>query len=469
LALKKDVSADVLVLLLNDYFPGLVFIPKNSRNISITKYVIQEEDGKWILDVKAMSKSKEKIFSNLFPEDISGWNEAEARTRYGCADIIRFFIDMKNDMFSAGFSNAALGKSIPDRFFEELDYYGKPVWEDWDFSALVIHRMRHHPPFIYEAFDFYAHRLYTLMGFGLGSGNTTDDELIKSGTELMKDTIREQIPETESFRDERRTAFFEMTRKTLESVPTGGSKYTPTEMDVFIKQLKNKVPNLYKDNRSWKETDSADIWSAYGPADRKTINNHIEKAEKHITIGEDMSALQRVKLSGTYREKINLLHRIVCGQQLEGYLRSERDTIHGLYLKRHWPIFLDSLLGSNKDNVGFTRYDPNKDDTYAKIQDHLEWSSFFRNEFEKELDKDSIEIFIKCLPHHFEEFPFDIDSDGNLSISKYSRKILFTIFCSVAGIAPDNELWKPFLVLMQRVVVNINKCRKTWSGKNESI
>jgi hypothetical protein len=460
------VSAGDLVLLLNDYFPGLVFIPPNGTDISIAHYVIQE-NGKWTLDIYAMSKTKEKIFSSLFPENISGWDEAKARTRYGCADVIRFFIDTENDTFSAGFFNTSAdsdkaaknsGESIPTRFFKELDYNGKPVWEDWNFSSLVIHKMRRRPPVIYEAFGYYARRFYTLMKFGLRSGNSTDDELIKSGTKLLNDIIREQIPETANFGIDRLTMFFEIIQETLEGVPSGGSIYTPAETDVLIKQLRMKTIELHKNHRLWKEHDAADADSAYNESDRKTINNHVGKAEKIVTDTATLSELQRVKLSRTYSKKINLVHRIVSApSSRENYSQRELNIIHGLFLKQLRPVSLDRLFGGSDEEDPFTSHDLIIDDKYVSTEDHLLWSSFFRDEFEKEFDKDGLEKFIAILPDHFSKYPFDIDSDGKFDISKYSRKLLFSTFCSVAGIPPDDELWKPFLVLMRKVVDNINK------------
>jgi len=467
LAPRQNLSADILIQLLDDYFPGLVFFQKNSPgDISIAQYVVQKH-GEWILDIRAMSKAKEKMFSSLFPDKISCWDEATARTRYGCADIIRFFVDMENDMFSAGFSKSGAesrekaanrGKSIPSRFFNELDYSGKAVWEDWDFSALVVHKMRHRPPSIYEAFDYYAHRLYTLLGFGCGLENTDDelidDGLIKAGTKRLNDTIQEQIPDTANFGIDRLTAFFEMIQETLESVPSGNSKYVPTELQVFINQLKTRIADLYKKSCFMEEEET------YNAADRQTINNHIEKAEKYITDGESLSALQKVKLSGTYREKVNLLHRIILARTPQGYSQRELNIIHALFLKQYRSVSLDKALDGGDDSDTYTGYDLIGDEKYVSPDDHLVWSSFFRDEFAQELDKDTLEKFIECLPDHFSNHPFDVDSDGALRISKYSRKILFSTFCSAAGIFQENELWKPFLVLLQRVVDNINEIRK---------
>lgn len=455
MALPQDVNADFIVLLLNDYFPGLVFIPKNAGNITVTNYIVQK-NGKWTLDIDAMSKSKDRIFSGLFPDNITSWNEAEARKKYGSADIINFFIDEENDVFSAEFSKSGeasvnRGKSIPKYFLDELDYAGKPVWQDWDFSALVMHRMRRRPPNIYEAFGYYAHRRYTLMGFGHGTSGGDDDALLESGVKMLNDTIRKQIPETSDWGIERLTAFFEIIQETLESVPADGSIYVPTAVDVFINQLKMKMPNLNKNLRYEEET--------YGASDRKTINNQLKKVQKHATDKEILSELHNVQMNGTYREKINLLYNIVFSQNIARHFsQRERDTIHGLFLKQHGRVSLDAVLGGGEDG-DFTGHDLVSDDKNISAEDRLAWSSFFRDEFANEINASALEKFIECIPDHFSHYPFDVDFDGNLSISKYSRKMLFTTFCSSAGITEDNELWKFFLVLLERVVDNINKSR----------
>ena len=465
LAHHKNINAGTIVLILQDYFPGLVFIPHHggyNSEISVARYFIQKH-GKWILDLDAMSKSKEKIYSSLFPDNFSLWNEEEARTQYGRADIIRFFIDMENDAFLVEFSKLSeaarsaaknLGKSVPIRFFDELNYNGKPVWKEWDFSALVSHRMRRRPPCIYEAFGYYARRLYTLMSFGLASPDNTDDGLISTGTASLSSAITEKLPETADYRGNRLTEFFEMIQKTLESVPAGGSLYVPAGPDVFINQLRTRIADLYKNSGFQKEEDT------YNEADRKTINNHIEKAGEHAVNGEILSELEKVKLTGTYRDKINLLHRVVFVKPMsEHYSQRELDTIHGLFLKQYRPVSLDKSFSGGEDGSAFTGHDLVGEERYINAEDRLAWSSFFRDEFARQLNKDALEQFMEYIPDHFSMHPFDADSQGNLSMSKYSRKMLFAAFCSSAGIPPDDELRGPFMVLLKRVVDNINKSR----------
>jgi len=463
----SEINAGILVLLLNDFFPSIRFISsgKPGENLSITNY-ISEKNGKWILDIAAMSRSKEKGFACLFPDSISSWDEAKARNKYGCADVIRFFVDTENDKFlkelnklkKAGLVHIS-GESVPGDFFVKLNYNGKPVWEEWNFSKIVLHKMRHSPPNIYEAFGYFGHKYYTLFGFALDSVSNsakadTEAFLLKSGTGVMNNAVQSNFPGVEDFNINLQTALFEITQETLESVPLGKSMYAPTELDVFIKQLKGRMPDIYK-----KSADSGqDNADTFTPSDRKTINNHLEKMTGYIADPESALELQRVRLSGTYREKINLLHRLLSKPVVrKQYDPREVSVIHGLFLKQYKPVSLDKPLVDSEDDGAFTGHDLIGDEQFLKPDEYLVWTSFFKDEFKNEFEEARLEKFLECLPGHFAQFPFDVNSAGNLTISKYSKKILFTTFCSVAGIAPDNELWKPFLVLIQRAIDTINE------------
>jgi hypothetical protein len=474
---SKEINAGILVLLLNDYFPGLLFIPRQDvkgiserrisgnprmpvpNNLGIVNYVA-EKNGAWTLDIAAMSRSGEKCFAALFPDNISSWDENKAREKYGCADIIRFFIDAENNEFLVEFnklkgagSAKISGSHVPDGFFEKADYPGKPVWEDWDFSGFVLHKMRHNPPSIYEAFGYYGHRYYTLCGFGLDStaDNRTETDLYKSGLDRLNKAMGDAVSNMEALISKQGAGFFELIHETLESVPAGSSVYTPTDINTFIKQIKSRMPDLYRHSPSGNNTDP------YTPGDKKTINNHLDKVGEYVDDADGREELRKTRLSGTYREKINLLHRLRSKPSVRAhYDARELDIIHGLYLKQFTPVSLDGKLGGDEEDA-FTGYDVTGDERFPNPEERLIWTSFFREEFEKEFDPGRLEIFLECLPGHFAQYPFDADAGGNLRMSKYSKKNLFSTFCSVAGIAPDNELWKPFLVLIQRVVDNINR------------
>ena len=463
----KECNADILTLLLRDYFPGLIFIPKNNTgNLTILNYVL-EKNGKWILDLKAMSKCKEKHFTCLFPKNISLWDEEKARKKYGCADVIRYFIDVENDKFWLEFSkikNAEFANVdkhyIPENFFIEMDkrtenYNGKPVWEDWNFSGFILHKLRHNPPGIYEAFDYYGHRNYTLWVFGLDklcSENCGNIELLKNGRKLLEESIQEHFPEMANAAIERKIAFFELVQEILEGTSAGKSIYALPDIDFFIKQLKSRSYGLYKKNND------IDYSETYNSSERKTINNHIEKIGHFVEDEDSHSELRKLKLNGIYLEKINFLHRLIMTPSIrDHYSERELAIIHGLFLKQFQSMSLDRQLIDGDDDNSYTGYDIISDEKYLLPDDRFVWMSFFKNIFEREFDEPRLENFLECLPDHFARFPFQIDSDGNYKMSKYSKQMLFSTFCSVAGIAQDIELWKPFLVLLQQVIDNINR------------
>ncbi|MCL2759486.1 MAG: hypothetical protein FWD22_04680 [Treponema sp.] len=466
----KECNAAVLALVLRDYFPGLIFIPKNNTgNLGILNYIV-EKSGKWTLDINAMSRSKEKHFSCLFPKDISSWDEEKARKIFGSADVVKYFVDAENDKFLHEFSrvyndsiseeNSAVRRAIPENFFDALDgmsenYDGKRVWEDWDFSGLILHKLRHDPPSVYEAFDYYGHRNYTLLGFGLeksGSGKNIIAELLKTGRKNLDDTVRVEFPEMSKAAIERQISFFELIQEILEGTPSGQSIYVPTEMEVFIKQLKSRSYGLNK------KTNDIDSSETYNSSERKTIKNHIIKIGKFLTEDKDKFDLNRTKLEGTYREKINLLHRLVMKPSVsENYSRRELDMIHGLFLKQFYNVSLDNQLSDGDEKDSYTGHDIVEDEKYLQPDSRFMWMSFFKDIFEKEFDDKNLEKFLECLPDHFSQYPLQVSSDGEYKMSKYSRQMLFSTFCSVSGIAEDKELWKPFLVLLQQVIGNINR------------
>ena len=99
---NERIDAVTLINLLKDYFPGLRFfdIEKSADNLDIEKYFYKEQ-GKWIFDIAAMSRSEN--YTHLFPKDISHWDEGLARSKYGSVDVIRFFIYEQNEIFLVKF------------------------------------------------------------------------------------------------------------------------------------------------------------------------------------------------------------------------------------------------------------------------------------------------------------------------------------------------------------------------------
>jgi hypothetical protein len=231
----------ILVNLLDDAFPGLCFSEKNNlESLDILNYVCIV-DGQYLLDLVKMSRSEN--FGHLFHEDFSKkWDENSARKKYGRANVIRFFIDIDNEKFLSEFFKLKYANlvSIDKDAIPIIFHYGlglnndqkKPIWENWDFSKIVKHKS----PTIYKAFERYAHKKYTLLGFGIiklfkekSLKDNNAANLLLAGNKLLDGIIMENIPKLTSLSIERQIAIFELEQEILESVPEGGSKYAPTE------------------------------------------------------------------------------------------------------------------------------------------------------------------------------------------------------------------------------------------------
>ena len=226
-----------LEYLLDDYFPNLIFYPPNNAgNLDILNYV-ESTGGKYHLNLDKMSKSK--FFAHLFHEDFAAfWDEAAARKKYGRPDVIRFSIDFENGKFLNEFyklKHADMVKIdvnfVPNMFLDELGYNDAKilVWEKWDFSKIVKHKS----PDIYKAFERYAHKIYTLLGFGLWklykeNRKTLKDrnavDLLQAGKKLLDGVVREELPKIDSLSTERRIAILELEQEILESFQKAGKK-----------------------------------------------------------------------------------------------------------------------------------------------------------------------------------------------------------------------------------------------------
>ena len=471
----KQCSEAELALVMRDFFPGIIFIPKNSgSNLAVSRYVIKKNDG-WTLDIAAMSRSNEKYFASLYPDDISSWDEKKAREMFDCADIIKFFVNIENDKFVAEFSKnnyditGLISDEIPKQFFNKLkdsdkNYGAKPVWENWDFSGIIVHKLRHDPPKIYEAFNYFAHREYTRLRLALTKLITENSdirkkynfsELLRNGRQILDNNISIQFPDLTKYSVEYQIAFFELVQEILEGTPAGQSIYSSTEMEVLLKQIKSRSFSLNKKNNDVNYIDS------FNQSERKTINNHIIKISQFIKDTDNKKYLNNLKLEGSYRDKINFLHKsFMLPDVRKHYSRRELDIIHGLFLKQFYTVSLDTPLNEGDDETVLNGYDVTETKDYLNPEEKLIWTSFFKDVFKYEFDECNLEKFLDCIPGHFDQFPFCIETDGSYNMSKYSKKMLFSTFCEVAGIPNDYALWKQFLVLLKEVINNINRSIK---------
>ena len=480
LATITDFNSGELTLLLADYFPDWQFIPKNNaENLDILNYIVKI-NGKWTLDIEAMSRSSNKCLSSLIDKDeVSRWNEEEARKKYGCADVTRFFIDVKNDRFYNEFSklkNAKLANinkdAIREKFLQELldeNQGSKPVWEEWDFSKLVLHE----PHTIYKAFCYYAHKYYTLLGFGLrklaeedpGALKKCDaDKLLMSGHLFCDRIVEEQLPETTEYSTPFQYKLFDDVQKTLESVPAGSSIYTPTDVDVFITQFRGYIPDLFKNHRDeFGELEKKNVIivdynkDIFSHKEKKTINNYMDGIWKYV---DDKDKYYELRFFGSYREKIIFLYgRIFSSSFRDYYSKPELEMIEGLYRKQLPSESPDASSGTDEEDDSLHGHERIPDIKNPLTDERFSLRVFFTDVFKIQFDEPKMQIFLECIPDHFNHHPLEVNSDGDLKMSRYSKQTLFSTFCSVVGITEDKELWGPFLDLIQQVIDNMNRAR----------
>jgi len=455
----NDFPAGVPTRLLGLYFPCIIFIPEdNPFDLDILNYINYEND-RWNLRLTAMSKNKH--FYHLFHDEFCNeWDEAKAKARYGRPDVIMFFIGLENDRFLLGFSelcNASMVSiekdSILEGFFDELNFdNAMPVWEGWDFSKLVTHKPRK----IYGAFMRYAHREYTLMGFGLYKIGEEDvntqkkcgtDQLLLMGNKLIDEIVMDLLPEIMDFVINRLASFYSMIQDILETVSTGESIYVPTNVDNFIKQLRGRITVFLK-NKYLDNPEQINFVETFNSSERKTINNHMKKIGKYVFIKIHYSEY-RSKWTGTYREKINFLHQMIMDSSIrEQYPADELETIHGLYLKQFPLESMEKQLFDVKSGKPFPLSDTIEDKNEQPIIDT------FKDEFKKELDIQELKEFLERVLEYL-KWHRSGNTDA-LTMTNYYKNKLFSEFCVLAGIAIENELKVLFIERLNIIINDYN-------------
>jgi len=433
----------------------------------------------------------------LIPIFSALWNEETAKKKYNNPDVIWYFIDVENDKFLSEFSTLTNTKAslvntvkdaIPRKFLDELEYYNseqlkyydkKPVWEDWDFSEIVKHK----PYAIYKAFLYYAHKFYTLLGFGLCKLNkeypdileTIDtDGLLAAGCKQLDNVIREEIPETKDFIAEgqiletnkvyRWKKFFEIEQEVLESVPTGGSIYIPTKMDILIDQLKSRIPDLYKNGYDDSgERTKGDLIILdynkliYDTTDIKNINNHMSKIVQYID-KEDYSEYRRVNLTGTYREKVRFLYLLIMTPSIiKYYSEFELGIVSDLFY-RLFPVssIHKPLEKDGETDESFFLSDILKDErNISPVVD------YFREQFRNDIDKQEMMEFTKNVSWYLDFYKPQPKKNTTviIKVSDYYKGRLFSKFCELAKIREDEELRRNFFERIQMIIDNYNTQR----------
>ena len=482
------IDAASLISLLSHYFPDLIFIQeKNSvelNELDVIKYV-HYKDNKWTLDLAAMSRNRR--YAHLFHEDFAVlWNEEEAIKKYGCADVIRFFLDIENNKFLGNFNNADRSyinkDEVIDMFLDELNYYEcKYIYDEWDFP--VIHKS----PTIYKAFDRYAHRIYTLLKFFKHRRFFNYPKkfeiktLIEENSTWLLNTIMEQnftypYEKINNFKIERKTAFFELVQEILESVPTGESIYDLIGTDSLLHQLDSRMINFMRDKKYDEEGGVENYEETFNHTERTDIKNRFDEVGRYINDEEDISEYCKLKEKSTYREKVIFLHRLIQKPSIrEHYSKKKSDKeklvrIHGCFLKLQEPLELQKPLSLNKsidkesEESSFF-IDIIEDKRQVPPDMTLSWTSLFENEFKQELDESKLKIFLECIPDHFKnERTFNFDIDGKITMTNYYKGQLYETFCKAADIKQDREQLPFFREAIQRVLDNINKINETGSN-----
>jgi len=471
---NERIDANTLSQLLKNYFPGLRFfdIEKSADNLDIRKYFIKEQ-GKWILDITAMSKNEN--YARLFPKDISHWDEDLARSKYGSVDVIRFFIYEQNETFfskipclsrTINFEDPEKFLEVPEKFLEEIDYYeGTDVLDLWDFFEVVAHK----PPDIHKAFTYYARRQYNLLAFALEYDlyndndplNSNVDHLIKEVYEFIDKKVKELYPEIRKWSKEKQNRLFEKQQEILENKPEKGTD-VPREWVKFIEQLEDEIIGI-----KIRKYDDYDL--PYTKNDSKTINNLFAKIEPYLN-EDELEKIQPEKLC----EKVDLLRK-----HIKEFSKKEQTSIEKLFLKKK-KLSLDKNLNENEDEKPRNLYNATSDEQYLNPEDSYNRKSIrkhirrcllieFKNEFEDELGEKIKSFLFDLLPRFFEEYLLVLHYDFNVNskTNQYRiKKKLCKDFCKLAGIQPYKGIEEQFMVMFKRAIDNFKRNLKDIEGEN---
>jgi hypothetical protein len=462
----------ILDYLLDDAFPGLCFSEKNDvKSLDIQEH-INEVGGEYLLDLVKMSRSES--FAHLFPEDFHVlWDEDAARKKYGRADVIRFFIDLENEKFLREFSKfknadiVNIGKdAISNIFFEELRSNNdekKPVWKEWDFSKIVKHKLpKMHK--IYKAFLRYAHKKYSLLGFGLWKKikkalvNRNAADLLLAGNRLLNKFVGKKIFKIDRLSIERQIEFLETEQEILESFRKVNNKYVPyllTDVKTFIRQIKNRIQGLLK---IFDNPDRVNHVETFSPRDRKKKKKYFYKIGQYISVVEDFNDYHKNQISGTYREKVMFLYQWI-GVIRTYFTKKEVEILYGLFGKLNLPVSFDEPHKNNDNGESLILYDILGDDKYVSSKERLSWAVLFTDVFKQEFDAEQMKKFLECIPAHFYEHPPNYDNAGDFNMNYYSKQQLYKTYCIRAGIEEEQKMWKNFLIMIKKVIDSINKIR----------
>jgi hypothetical protein len=461
---NKPISAKELIELLKDYFPGLRFyhFEKKVDNSYIETY-FDKEEGKWLLDnietyfdkeqskwllsiakhcvppdqggkkwtlnIIAMSKKNEdkdcENYAFLFPRELSHWDK-------GRVDVIKFFIDEQNNIFIKKINpknRFANEEVVPNKFLEVIKYKeGTYVWELWDFSEIVGHKMQDDIPNIYKAFTYYARRQYNLLGFALNYHSKDDNDplnyndndlrnnsvehLINKGKKIMNKEVEEnnfkmkklgmileemklekmklekmklekkhlERKKLEMKLEKKHNRFSELEREILESIPKGDKgNGVPRDLKIFFKQLESRILEINKSIDAESDTER-DNKVTIKITNKPYNKNDIRKMKKHLA--RIISYLDEDKKGGMQWWKTNdmedQLYEFLKQPNIkELYPNQNIDSIRKLLQKRlDEPVSLDEMLNDNDNEKQRNLYDVTPDEQYLNPEDRFTQSTW---------------------------------------------------------------------------------------------
>ena len=437
---------------LEELFPGLSFFPPpagGSPGIAFEEYEIcrlartKEINEKEKL-VREMRKSK--YFAAVFPKDaIDNWDELEGKIRDGDCNVMTFFINKINDLFIQGFNSAVLEEirlndsPVTDlfnrEFFEKRPYH----FTEFD-EPKKLNICEHLPPTFYNAFEYYAHKQYTLIRMGrefplddlhkkwkselekkLSNKDKSNNYLglifyydkdndsffidafgrayreikknetdIKYAWKIINELFVNNLKRLRMLREEKKSGelqadyVFGIIKKinnALESTPAVNKNkpYIPTDFITLTGQISGQLGH-----RDYGNSGDADFLSG----DMENIRNYWEILWDNLDAEEKGQIDEHID---TY-EKVNILYAKIHDPYLGAvFPESAKEIITGLYVKISWEEPLNEELDADeKNSTGIEYYDESE---IREVREKM--AEFIMYEFRKDDEKDFVEFIRK--------------------------------------------------------------------------
>jgi len=166
--------------ILEELFPGLTFFPSGSvsnphfvfKEYEICRLIRTKEIDLHEKETLALEMIKSKAFACLFPHDpLQTWEELETNIQNGGCNVIRYFISKIDKLFMDGF-NKVVQKEQKLNESPVTDHFICKVFGEKSISINQLNEPKglnicdHSPATLYKAFEWHAHKQYTLIRLG---------------------------------------------------------------------------------------------------------------------------------------------------------------------------------------------------------------------------------------------------------------------------------------------------------------